>query len=79
MFSPFADIIRIGIGLMMVKALEENGAKVYVVGRRKEMLDKVAREESVRLSSVLWSIYHMCVLIFTVLSAETWQHHPRPR
>ncbi|PSN68226.1 short-chain dehydrogenase/reductase [Corynespora cassiicola Philippines] len=35
-----------GIGLMIVKALEENGAKVYIVGRRKEVLDKVAREEA---------------------------------
>ena len=35
---------------MIVKALEENGAKVYIVGRRKEVLDKVAKEEAVRLS-----------------------------
>ncbi|ROV92550.1 hypothetical protein VMCG_08949 [Cytospora schulzeri] len=35
-----------GIGLMIVKALEENGAKVYIVGRRKEVLEKVAKEES---------------------------------
>nr|A0A142I726.1 RecName: Full=Short-chain dehydrogenase/reductase PhomF'; AltName: Full=Phomopsin biosynthesis cluster protein F' [Diaporthe leptostromiformis]AMR44278.1 putative short chain dehydrogenase reductase [Diaporthe leptostromiformis] len=35
-----------GIGLMIVKALEENGAKVYIIGRRKEVLDKVAKEEA---------------------------------
>lgn len=34
---------------MMVKALEENGAKVYVIGRRQEVLDKVAKEEAVRI------------------------------
>ncbi|KAH8884620.1 short-chain dehydrogenase/reductase [Thozetella sp. PMI_491] len=34
-----------GIGLMMSKALEENGAKVYIVGRRKEVLERVAKEE----------------------------------
>lgn len=33
---------------MIVKALEENGAKVYIVGRRKELLEKVAKEEAVR-------------------------------
>lgn len=35
-----------GIGLMISKALEENGAKVYIVGRRKEVLEKVAKEEA---------------------------------
>lgn len=43
-----SDPGRAGIGLMMVKALEENGAKVYIVGRRKEVLEKVAKEEAVR-------------------------------
>lgn len=33
---------------MIVKALEENGAKVYIIGRRREVLDKVAKEEAVR-------------------------------
>ena len=32
---------------MIVKALEENGAKVYIVGRRQEVLEKVAKEEAV--------------------------------
>lgn len=32
---------------MIVKALEENGAKVYVVGRRKEVIENVAKEHSV--------------------------------
>lgn len=36
----------LGIGLMIAKALEENGAKVYIVGRRKEVLEKVAKEEA---------------------------------
>lgn len=39
--------IPTGIGLMIVKALEQNGAKVYIVGRRKEVLEKVAKEEAV--------------------------------
>lgn len=33
---------------MMAKALEENGAKVYIIGRRKEVLEKAAREEAVQ-------------------------------
>jgi NADP-dependent 3-hydroxy acid dehydrogenase YdfG len=39
-----ASDISIGIGLMMAKALEENGAKVYIVGRRMELLEKVSKE-----------------------------------
>ncbi|OIW30406.1 NAD(P)-binding protein [Coniochaeta ligniaria NRRL 30616] len=31
-----------GIGLMMAQALEANGAVVYIIGRRKEVLDKAA-------------------------------------
>lgn len=34
---------------MIFKSLEENGAKIYILGRRKEVLDKVAKEEAVRL------------------------------
>ncbi|RDL40197.1 uncharacterized protein BP5553_00176 [Venustampulla echinocandica] len=32
-----------GIGLMMAKALEANGAKVYIIGRRQEVLEKAAK------------------------------------
>ncbi|KAI2465947.1 NAD(P)-binding protein [Annulohypoxylon bovei var. microspora] len=32
----------IGIGLMMTQALESNGAIVYIIGRRKEVLEKAA-------------------------------------
>lgn len=38
---------------MIVKALEENGAKVYIIGRRKEVLDKVAKEEAVGMVLML--------------------------
>jgi NADP-dependent 3-hydroxy acid dehydrogenase YdfG len=34
---------------MIAKALEENGAKVYIVGRRKDVLENVAKTEAVRL------------------------------
>ncbi|ORY09163.1 hypothetical protein BCR34DRAFT_487759 [Clohesyomyces aquaticus] len=33
-----------GIGLMMAKALEANGATVYIIGRREEVLKKAAEE-----------------------------------
>ena len=36
-----------GIGLMMATALENNGATVYIVGRRMQVLEKAARENSV--------------------------------
>jgi len=35
-----------GLGLMMAKALEENGATVYIVGRRLEVLEKAANEHN---------------------------------
>lgn len=40
---------NIGIGLMIAKGLEENGAKVYIIGRRKDVLESVAEKEAVRL------------------------------
>ena len=33
-----------GIGLMIARGLAANGAKVYITGRRKEVLDKVVVE-----------------------------------
>ncbi|KAJ3508598.1 hypothetical protein NLJ89_g5674 [Agrocybe chaxingu] len=36
-----------GIGLMMATALETNGATVYIVGRRMDVLEKAAKENSV--------------------------------
>lgn len=38
---------KAGIGLMIAKALEENGAKVYIIGRRKDVLERVAKKEAV--------------------------------
>ena len=38
----------LGIGLIMAKALEHNGATVYIVGRRLDVLEKAAREHNVR-------------------------------
>lgn len=33
-----------GMGLMMAKALEANGAKVYILGRRLETLQEAAKQ-----------------------------------
>jgi NADP-dependent 3-hydroxy acid dehydrogenase YdfG len=33
-----------GMGLMMAKALEANGAKVYILGRRLEVLQEAAKQ-----------------------------------
>jgi len=35
-----------GLGLIMATALEHNGATVYIVGRRKEILEKTAKERA---------------------------------
>ena len=35
-----------GIGLMITQALQSNGAKVYITGRREEALDKVVEQYS---------------------------------
>jgi len=37
----------IGIGLMMANALETNGAIVYIIGRRLEVLERAVKEKSV--------------------------------
>lgn len=56
-------MINTGIGLMIAKALEENGAKVYIVGRRKDVLDSVAQKEAVRLDECSKTQYYPIGLI----------------
>lgn len=36
-----------GIGLMIARALEHNGAKVYILGRREEILKTAAKKNAV--------------------------------
>lgn len=54
--NPVHHRYALGIGLMMATALENNGATVYIVGRRKEVLEKAAREHSVRTVPIISSI-----------------------
>lgn len=45
--EPSADIQLLSFaGLMATQALAANGAKVYIVGRRKEALDNVVKHYS---------------------------------
>jgi len=37
-----------GIGLMATQALAANGARVYIIGRRQEVLERVAQKYSAK-------------------------------
>lgn len=49
-----------GIGLMATQAFAVNGAKVYIIGRTKEKLDRVAEVygKDVPLSRIAWQMQH---------------------
>jgi len=51
-------ILSPGIGLMMATALENNGATVYIIGRRPDVLQKAAKEHNVSISISEHNIPH---------------------
>jgi len=56
-----------GIGLMIAEGLAANGAKVYIGGRRKEVLDSVADK---------WATYDKGSIIPYVRSLVAFVHNP---
>ena len=42
---------NLGLGLMMASTLENNGAKVYILGRRSDVLAKAAKDFAVILAN----------------------------
>lgn len=52
-----------GIGLMIARALASNGAKVYIGGRRKEVLERVTNE---------WATHGKGTIIPYVKSMIVW-------
>lgn len=68
-----------GLGFMMAKALEANGAKVYIIGRRLEVLQTAAKQAVISLHPyyadysilTLWS----CLIAIPQYSSSPVQHH----
>lgn len=63
-----------GIGLMIARALEHNGAKVYILGRREEVLKTAAKQNAVRL--IAWSQGSRRMVL---TDSDTWEHDTRCR
>lgn len=53
-----------GIGYMISKGLAENGAKVYITGRRKEVLEKVVASGSIKGTVIPYALPFGSRLIF---------------
>jgi NAD(P)-dependent dehydrogenase (short-subunit alcohol dehydrogenase family) len=62
-------LLFLGIGLMMATALESNGATVYIIGRRLEVIEKAAKENNVRNIVIM-------VVVLTPRLAEIRKHYP---
>lgn len=50
-------MLEVGIGLMISQALEANGAIVYIIGRRKEVLEEAAATAVCEIDGVTSPIF----------------------
>ena len=64
-----------GIGLMMAKALENNGATVYIVGRRQNVLEKAAEDNNVNF----YRLDRSWLMRPDSFFVEIWKYHPACR
>ena len=56
---------------MMAKALEHNGATVYIVGRRLDVLEKAAQEHNVRQPFTFFTLRNLALIINTLYSCPS--------
>jgi len=85
-FSKATLAYFLGIGLMMAKALENNGATVYIIGRRMGVLEKAALDHNVRQlspftpllqrSRVYWYILFVPVTLLGIYQINLTQLFP---
>jgi NADP-dependent 3-hydroxy acid dehydrogenase YdfG len=52
-----------GIGLMIAQTLQTNGATVFIIGQRKEALDKVVEEYSTGPGKIIAYVFRKCCLL----------------
>lgn len=68
-----------GIGLMITQALQTNGAKVYITGRREEALNRVVELYSTGPGKIIACVLpHVVTLIQCVLTLSDYRMSSRP-
>jgi hypothetical protein len=64
-YLPCADLFcsASGIGLMMAQALAQNGATVFIIGRRADVLERAVKENTY---VCLFHLYRASALVFAM-------------